>query len=244
MSRIMRVSAPPTLRCSSICLTCHGVASDRTSCLVCGAPTAPPSIGSCYFAAGRDYHVLAEFTIAVLRLLIKGWELIVELNLGDKYRTVSSYYRTALIVTVLRQRGFAGGSLSLPLVRMSIRFLPRRAIRPRLRRCAWSTCSKYGPSMLVRADLRASCIHGAALALAISRQRYHPRRGFPTSAHLHNWWGGPPGPHPGPLPAPGRLFDGGKHLILRRKSGTGASRADQGGPPHHLTPSPSFAKTK
>jgi hypothetical protein len=25
---------------------------------------------------------------------------------------------------------------------------------------------------------------------------------FPTSAHLHNWWGGPPGPLPGPLPAP------------------------------------------
>ena len=42
---------------------------------------------------------------------------------------------------------------------------------------------------------------------------------------------------------PGRPFDVGKHLILRRKSGTRASRADQGSAPP-LTPSPSFAKTK
>jgi hypothetical protein len=40
-----------------------------------------------------------------------------------------------------------------------------------------------------------------------------------------------------------RPFDFGMHLILRRKSGTRASRADQGSAPP-LTPSPSFAKTK
>jgi len=47
------------------------------------------------------------------------------------------------------------------------------------------------------------------------------------------WWGGPLGPRP----APGRLFDGGKRLILLGKSGTRASRADQGVRPTHYAES-------
>ena len=40
---------------------------------------------------------------------------------------------------------------------------------------------------------------------------------------------------------PGRPFDGGKHLILRRKNGTRASRADQGSAPP-LTRAPALRK--
>jgi len=47
---------------------------------------------------------------------------------------------------------------------------------------------------------------------------------FPMTEHLHGLWGGRPRPQPAPWPA----FRAGNHLILRPKSGSRGTRADQG----------------
>ena len=62
---------------------------------------------------------------------------------------------------------------------------------------------------------------------------------FPNSEDRHKLWGGPPGPQPAPWPACRRC----RRLSPHAKSGTRASRADQGVRPTTYA-EPSFAKAK